>query len=837
MANEPVQVVLNPETLRTNRETSKPGDNGHDFFANRDEVFRAHRDALAKSLRSVLQLIESPTYVSRWGGLAYVLVSMRPEAIAKSHRPTSKLFRPAWTPHAGTRGIGEPLYAVVPSTLRKVIAQVESAEVTVRTKVLPTGEVKPAPSRSRVEVGAISSVRTWSEADKRDFSAEVAAAWLQRQDTGGDYFLELFPAGPSVSPEVADARSSCAAQLASAITEHGSLRPIGGARGVERAIALRVERQGNAAPIEARGHLGRGDLGEVARRSDVSEVAVEHESLLATVGANPLVRQVMLPPRVQVPEASAQSPAAGLELVDFDRDLEGRYPRVGVIDGGIAGPVTSWVDERWSQLADGDRDASHGTFIAGLLAFGGDQNVTVRHQARGCVIFDIDVLPADPSANGASFGAYYPAGIRDFMDEVEDAIRHYVTERDVKVFNFSINVISASPRSGSSYGYAARRLDQLAQQLDIVVVIAAGNLETTRLRREWPDDDAEALSVIATSVDDLIGDPAESLYNVAVSALNPPGVGVVEGVLARYSRRGPGLRGATKPDFAQVGGAGTDHPDLGSGLVSVNEYGHLVTAAGTSFAAPLVARELAELYDAIEGPVSREMLLALAIHHSIIPSRLGSRTLAEVSRELVGFGVPNSTRNMLEGNDSEITLVFSDTLQPNGIMRADFAWPASLVQNGNKCRGHVRMTVVARPHLAYEHGDERVRVNIEPKLMQQKLDGGWSNKLDPAYYRLGASIQPHERILLRESMKWHGVKTFERRMMGLGPTTNWRFEVDYLTRADEAFPLQGVPFTAILTIGDPTHAAPVFQEMRQTLNALNIRTADVRTAVRSRARV
>jgi subtilisin family serine protease len=729
------------------------------------------------------------------------------------------------------------MYAVVPSALRKVLAQLNSAEITVHRKVLPDGKERPAPSRNRVEVGAISQIRLWSDADKRDFSAEAAAAWLQRQDTGGDYFVEFFPAGISATPEVAEARRACAAEFESALTGRASLRPLGGTRSLERATALRVERQGESAVVEPRGHLARTDRREQSRRAEVSQVAVEHESLLASVEMNPLVRLVSLPPRVQVPEPAVRSPAAGLEVVDFERAPDGHFPRVGVIDGGIAGPVGSWVDEQWGQLASEDRDSSHGTFIAGLLAFGGEHNYAIRHQARGCVIFDIDVLPADPSGNGEIFGSYYPAGIRDFMDEVEDAIRFYSAERDVKVFNFSINVVSASQRSGSNYGYAARRLDQLARELDIVVVIAAGNLEIPRQRREWPIRDAEALAEIASSVDDLIGEPAESIYNVAVSAVNPPGVGVLEGVLARYSRRGPGLRGATKPEFAHVGGAGTAHPELGSGLVSVDESGHLVTAAGTSFAAPLVARELAELYDAIEGPVSREMLLALAIHRSTIPLRLSTRTLFPTSRELVGFGIPASTQSMLEGDDSEITLVFSDTLQPNGIMRADFSWPASLVTDGSKCRGEVRMTVVARPQLAYEHGDERVRVNIEPKLMQQKLNGGWANKLDPSYYRVSDLVRPHERTLLRESMKWHAVKTFARRMTGLGPTASWRFEVDYLTRANESLPLEGVPFTAVLTIGDPRGVAPVFQEMRQTLNALNIRTADIRTAVRNRTRV
>ena len=60
---------------------------------------------------------------------------------------------------------------------------------------------------------------------------------------------------------------------------------------------------------------------------------------------------------------------------------------------------------------------------------------------------------------------------------------------------------------------------------------------------------------------------------------------------------------------------------------------------------------------------------------------------------------------------------------------------------------------------------------------------------------------------------------------------------DYLTRAGEEMPEEGVPFTAILTISDPKAERPVFNDLRQSLQAIGTRIADIRTAARITPRV
>jgi hypothetical protein len=93
-----------------------------------------------------------------------------------------------------------------------------------------------------------------------------------------------------------------------------------------------------------------------------------------------------------------------------------------------------------------------------------------------------------------------------------------------------------------------------------------------------------------------------------------------------------------------------------------------------------------------------------------------------------------------------------------------------------------------------------------------------------------------ERDLLKEAMKWQVVKSFQTaKMTGRGPSSQWKFVVDYLERTDEKLPVDGIEYAAVMTIADPTRQAPVFAQMRQHLNSIGIQTDDIRTSIRARA--
>ena len=207
---------------------------------------------------------------------------------------------------------------------------------------------------------------------------------------------------------------------------------------------------------------------------------------------------------------------------------------------------------------------------------------------------------------------------------------------------------------------------------------------------------------------------------MTVGALNPPGfTHVVPQAPAAYSCRGPGIRICVKPDLAHFGGSNKKCPTNGHGLYSIEENGLRVDDCGTSYATPLVAKTLASLESQIEGDVSRETLIALAIHHAKLPEVLQRKEYKDLARYMAGFGIPLASSKILDGNDSSITLVFANRLMPTKQMSFKFSWPPSLVKN-QKCYGHARMTIVSTPPFDYRYGAEFVRINLDSYLRQEK---------------------------------------------------------------------------------------------------------------------
>jgi hypothetical protein len=290
--------------------------------------------------------------------------------------------------------------------------------------------------------------------------------------------------------------------------------------------------------------------------------------------------------------------------------------------------------------------------------------------------------------------------------------------------------------------------------------------------------------------------------------------------------------------LAHIGGAGSQHPKLGHGLFSILPDGTIVDGCGTSYAAPLAAKTAAVLDHAIEGEVSRETLIGLLVHHAEMPTLLQDKALAPIAKHMVGFGMPPSADRILETGDHTITLVFASRIQRDQQINFRFQWPASLVGPEGKCRGRAKITLVSTPPLDARFGSEFVRVNINAVLQQEQANGGWKGRLEPLYLPSRREAPPMEAERIEHDLKWSPVKVLAKTFpQGVGPSSNWRLFVEYLTRAGEVMPEEGVPFTVIVTISDPDAEQPVFNDMRQNLQALGIQIADIRTAARITPRV
>lgn len=824
MPDYAVQSVLGVEKFVRTRELNVGG-KVKDFYAGRNPAFKDHRDGLAKQLMGLKRQLENETS----GDGAYAKIALVRSALAKSHRPVKSLFNARRTPVVGNGDVGDLIVEVHARALADVATTILGAELDPPLKKNEkTGQMERKPSRARGEVGAIASINLWGPSDRRSFSATEAIEWLGDRTTGSGYLVQLFRHPMECIPGPNTTWS--AVRLMRSF--EGMLTGIG--TGIRAELLSSVN---HALPvIFVRMELGDAPpslhLYEAKRERDsyraIPDLRIEqHVRLLAALETHPLVRAIELPPKIRSSFVGASNATAKFSL---PKRGDGPYPRVGIVDGGIADCLNPWVIGNTGILADEDRSEAHGTFIGGLLAAGSSANAHCNLEPDGCELVDVGIHPSE-----ASFQNYYPKGVTDFFDELEAAVERSKDEHNVRFFNLSLNLTQAA--EPSHYHYFAARLDAIADKYDVVFVISAGNLDAT-VRPEWTNNEVQNLTALANSRQDGILTPAESVRNLSVAALNPPNHPSCIGLApTAYTRRGPGLRTGVKPDFAHIGGSLTRDIHAGHGLNSLAPNGNQETGCGTSYAAPFVARTLAQLDAAIEGKTSRETLIALLAHSASTPEAISSKRMRPVARDLVGFGIPACAESILAANDSEITLVFEARIMPNTELVFPFSWPSSLVANNGGCRGKVRVTIASTPPLDFRYGSELVRVNLDAAL-QQDTGTGWKGHLHPAFLPNDAGAH-FEKELIEHALKWAPVKTYHTVFpKGVGSSSNWRIHVEYLLRSQEEMPPEGVPFTLIFTLSDVDGKAnrKIYQEVSQAIGAIGVATADIRTAARVRQR-
>jgi hypothetical protein len=104
-------------------------------------------------------------------------------------------------------------------------------------------------------------------------------------------------------------------------------------------------------------------------------------------------------------------------------------------------------------------------------------------------------------------------------------------------------------------------------------------------------------------------------------------------------------------------------------------------AIGTSFAAPLVSRILANIYHQVTPPPSPVLSRAILTHHAR-DSRTGGR-VADTEENFIGFGLPAPLPYCLECTPSTSTMIFEDVLRPGCYLEwDDFPYPDSLKRSG-----------------------------------------------------------------------------------------------------------------------------------------------------------
>ena len=285
-------------------------------------------------------------------------------------------------------------------------------------------------------------------------------------------------------------------------------------------------------------------------------------------------------------------------------------PTIGVIDTLFDTNVyfSDWVD--YHDMVDDNIpkkpiDYRHGTAVSSIIVDGPKLNPWLND---GCGHFKVRHFGV---AVGTQFSSF---------TIIKQIKRIIADNKDIKVWNISLG--SNQEVNDNFISAEAAVLDQIQFENDVIFVVAGTNK---------PSDDIVK-----------IGSPADSINSLVVNAVT------INGLSTKYARKGLALSFFAKPDVSYYGGSEEKYiqvcEPLGAALV-----------AGTSYAAPWMARKLSYLIDILG--MNREIAKAM-----IIDSARGwneSPTPEEVA--LYGHGVvPIRIEDIVQTRDDEIKFVVTD---------------------------------------------------------------------------------------------------------------------------------------------------------------------------------
>lgn len=391
-------------------------------------------------------------------------------------------------------------------------------------------------------------------------------------------------------------------------------------------------------------------------------------------------------------------------------------PTVVVLDDGIDFPagLSTLVPVHW--IASGCKKASffgnHGTPVASRVLF---ENLGM-HMADNYLnprakVIDAHIIDADKN----------PSNL--VLQRIREAVETFHSV--AKIFNFSYN--AEQPIDGTEMSFLGCELDLLSKKYGIKFIISAGNHKLV-----FVEDD---LKSIVEDDDSRIAEPADAMLGITVGAVvGQTHVGSVskENDIAPYSRKGPGFAGFYKPDLVAYGAT-----QFKNGVTPSDPYAVCIshtgfcTMPGTSFTAPTVAGDLAQVFSAVPN---EDVGLAQALLYNgavaLYERKAVTQEEIDFAGNLYGRGL-SAPKNSMYSSENRVSFLHSGTLNRLTKKRVKFHVP-TILANAKVKRGEVKarvtVTCIVDPPIDRTKGSEYLGAYISTSI--HRLNSNGKNVVD-----------------------------------------------------------------------------------------------------------
>ena len=472
-------------------------------------------------------------------------------------------------------------------------------------------------------------------------------------------------------------------------------------------------------------------------------------------------------------------------------------PIVVVLDSGVTFPLalSSLLIRQWLAPKSMGGDCDHGTKVASRAAFKYiNQQLSTGVVTPRARIIDCNILDGNVPVN-------------TLIQRIQSAVNEF---SDIaKIYNLSAN--AKMPIEGDEMSIFGHELDTLQVQKGIQFIVSAGN------HALWKTE--SSLENIIDDDDSRIAAPADSMLSITVGSI----VGVdhknslsAKGEIAPYSRCGPGFNGFSKPDLCAYAGtiaidAGNSYVPEDSFSLLISKEGKLIPDAGTSFSAPVVAGDFAEVLSII--PDSDVLLTKALLYHNAMPlwdeDNIEDGELA-FAHNLYGRGLSNVDDSRFSST-SRVTFVRTGALNRTTKERISIYMPQILAAQVGRNVAKVSVTCLSMPPVDRTKGTEYLGAYIRASLKKTHPDG--------------ITLKHVSQDSKEGQRKWDACHQFSKTFSKFN-AGDWQIWLELFSRWDNK--TDDVPYALVVTIEDVSGTLDVYGEIEalnryRALNAIRIR--------------